>query len=43
VLRFFPDPGSQIHIFDSLMTNVLVKDAIILSVLAKKIVKPVQK
>ncbi len=34
---FTLDPGSQTHIFDSLMTNVWVKSTIILSVLAKKI------
>jgi hypothetical protein len=33
---FTLDPGSQTHIFDSLMTNFWVKSTIILSVLAKK-------
>ncbi len=28
--RFFPDPGSQTHIFESLMTTFWVKSSIIL-------------
>jgi hypothetical protein len=41
----FPDPGSETHIFDSIMTNFWVKSTgtAILSVLAKKICLPVQK
>ena len=34
--RFFPDPGSQTHIFDSLMTDFRVNSTIILSALAKQ-------
>ncbi len=37
------DPGSQTHIFDSLMTNFWVKSIIILIVLAKKFFLPVLK
>ncbi len=37
------DPGSQPHIFNSLMTSVWVKSTIILSVLAKKISFSVKK
>ncbi len=36
------DPGSQNHIFNSLLTNFWVKGTIILSVLAKKFSLPVQ-
>jgi hypothetical protein len=36
-IGLFPDPGSQTHIFDNLMTNIWVKNTIILSVLAKEI------
>jgi hypothetical protein len=39
--RFFPNPGSQIHISDSL--KFLGKSTIILSILAKKNFLPVQK
>ncbi len=39
--RFFPDPGSQTHIFECLTwPNFWVKSTIILSVLAKKISLP---
>jgi hypothetical protein len=33
---FFPDPGFQTHIFDSVLTNFWIKSTIILSVLALK-------
>jgi len=34
--KVFPDPGSQTHIFDSLMTDFRVNRTIILSALAKQ-------